>query len=328
MTVVIVLIGVVVLGCCLWFLLERKLTEQLGGLKESQARFEERLVLQGQLASELKGLLSAGQQHQQQVSSSVQQTLGAIQQLRSAFDERRQMDEADRKSLGHIEDIIAGTSSKGGAGENILHEVLQLLPQEMVLRRVPIGGGEVEYALRLTNQKLLPIDSKWGATSLLEGLEAAQDESQKQRLRDEVDQAVVKHVMQVEKYIDPGLTVPWAVAAVPDAAFRVVRKAHIEAQRRRVFVISYSLAVPYLLSFFNLHLQYASSIDLEQLSSHLMEIQRTIEQMALVLENSIERAGKMIQNAAADYRQLLGSMRGSVAAMTKPQQASEEVHVG
>jgi len=318
----IILIGLVVLGLFIW-----KLNGQLAGLKESHARFEERLVSQNQLAAELKGLLSAGQQAQQQVSSSLQQTLGAIEQLRSAFDERRRLDEANRQSLSRLEEIIAGTSSKGGAGENILHEVLQQLPPDMVLRRVAIGGGEVEYALRLTNRKLLPIDSKWGATSILESLEAAQDDSQRQRLRDEIDQAVVRHVLQVAKYIDPGLTVPWAVAAVPDAAFRVIRKAHIEAQRRSVFIVSYSLVVPYLLSFFNLHLQYASSIDLEQLSSHLLEIQRTIEQMALLLENSIERAGKMIQNAAVDYRQLLGSLRGSVAAMTKPQQATEEVSV-
>lgn len=331
MAATVTILGLFVIGCLIgllwlfiWWRLIPKIESKIDFLKESQSRFEQRLVLQSELAQELKGLLSTGQQTQQQLSTNVQQTLGALQQLRTQFDERRRVDDMNRQSLSRVEEIIAGTASKGRAGENILHEVLHQFPQEMVLRAVPIGGGEVEYALRLTNQKLLPIDSKWTATDLLQALDASQDDDQRQRLREEVDNTVMKHVIQVEKYIDPTLTVPWAVAAIPDAAYKVIRKAHIEAQRRHVFIISYGLIVPYLLSFFNLHLQYASSVDLEQLSSHLMEIQRTIEQMALVLENSIERAGKMIQNAAVDYRQLLGSLRGSVVAMTKPQQPVEE----
>lgn len=288
---------------------------QFAALKDSQQRAEERQLAQGEFAHEMKGWLSSSQQVQQHVSQH-------LQQLRAAFDERRRLDEANRQSLSRLEEIIAGTASKGSAGENILHEVFQQLPQDMVVRRVRIGGGEVEYALQLTNQKLLPIDSKWGSTSLLEEFERATDEHERDRLREDIDAGVTKHVLQVEKYIDPTLTVPWAVAVIPDAAYRLVRKAHVEAQRRHVFIVSYSLAVPYLLSFFHLSMQYNRSVDLEQLATHLADIQRTVEQMTSLLENNFERAGKMIQNGAAEYRQLLGRVRGSVTAITTSREQS------
>jgi len=319
----ILLVVVAVLVVLLWLFLQwrvvPRMDKQLEAVKDTQQRFEDRLVSQGQLAAEVKGLLHTGQQVQQQVSQSLQQTLGALHQVRASLDERRVLDDANRQSLNRLEEVLAGAASKGGAGENILHEVFQQLPQDMVLRRVRIGGGEVEYALRLTNQKLLPIDSKWGSTALLEQVERAASDQERNRLRDEVDAVVTRHVLQVEKYIDHSMTVPWAVAVVPDAAYRVIRKAHIEAQRRHVFIVSYGLAVPYLLSFFHLYLQHSRSIDMDQLASNLSDIQRTIEQMTLLLENQIERAGKMIQNAAGDYRQLLGRLRGSVSAMSTPQ---------
>ena len=70
--------------------------------------------------------------------------------------------------------------------------------------------------------------------------------------------------------------------------------------------------MPYLLTLFNLHLQYAGSIDVENLQHYIMDIKRHLEGMEATLENNIVRAAKMISNAANEYRQTMGSIRGSL----------------
>ena len=83
----------------------------------------------------------------------------------------------------------------------------------------------------------------------------------------------------------------------------------LDAYKKGVIVIPYALVLPYLLTLFNLHLQYAGSLDVENLQHYIMDIKRHLEAMEAVLENNIVRAGKMISNAANEYRQAMGSIR-------------------
>ena len=117
---------------------------------------------------------------------------------------------------------------------------------------------------------------------------------------------------EVAQYIDPARTVPWAVAAIPDAAFSICRRAHLDAYKKGVILIPYSLVLPYLLTLFNLHLQYAGSMDVENLQHYVMDIKRHLGEMEATLENNIVRAVKMISNAANEYREAMGSIRGSL----------------
>ena len=90
-------------------------------------------------------------------------------------------------SIRRLEAIIAGTQSKGLAGENILEMVFAKRPAEWQVRNFRVGGRPVEFGLRLLNNLILPIDSKWAATNLLEQFVAAESISAQQELMAETD---------------------------------------------------------------------------------------------------------------------------------------------
>ncbi|MCB8953637.1 MAG: hypothetical protein H6650_16655 [Ardenticatenales bacterium] len=50
---------------------------------------------------------------------------------------------------------------------------------------------------RLPNDLILPIDSKWAATNLLEKFIAASDISEQQRLKTEIESAIIKKAKEV-----------------------------------------------------------------------------------------------------------------------------------
>ncbi|MDP2211987.1 MAG: hypothetical protein Q8J63_09660, partial [Candidatus Aquicultor sp.] len=110
--------------------------------------------------------------------------------------------------------------------------------------------------------------------------------------------------------------------AVPDAVFTVCKRAYLEAYKRQVILMSYSMTIPYVLTFYSLHLQYSRSIDLENLQSHLITIGRQLDEMEQVLENKIARGATMINNAYGEYKQIISRLRASVVYL----QTSESEH--
>src|SRR5947199_276361 len=78
----------------------------------------------------------------------------------------------------------------------------------------------------------------------LEALEASADEPERhEALARDVERVVAARAREVAQYLDPGLTAPVAVAAVPDAAYAVLRRAHAEAFGRGVVIVPYSSAL-------------------------------------------------------------------------------------
>lgn len=260
----------------------------------------------------LKALLLTMENGQRDLCSNVKETQKVVDHIKTDYEARRQMFEQLRVSVGRMEDSISGTKRRGEAGENILQETLKIFPPNMVAKGFRLGGKEVEFALILSNDKVVPIDSKWTAQELLKQLAQEEEAAARLSIISKIENEINRRVTEVAQYIDPVRTVPWAVAAIPDAAFSVCRRAHLEAYKKGVILIPYNLVLPYLLTLFNLHLQYAGTIDAENLQHYLMDIKRHLETMESTLENSIVRAVKMIDNAATEYRQSLGSIRGSL----------------
>jgi hypothetical protein len=118
------------------------------------------------------------------------------------------------------------------------------------------------------------------------------------------------------------VTLPWAIAAVPDPVFQACRRAHIEAHREGVVLMPYSMAVPFILALFRLHLQNLRTVDIENLEGYLQQIEDGITTLDRSLENSISRGSTMIQNAYTDSKRTLGQMRGAVAALRSVPDAS------
>src|ERR1700694_1027031 len=269
---------------------------------------------QAQDVAELKVRLEAGGQTQgtqaAELRERLSQTQSVVEGLRSALSARQPVGEEARASLKRLESVIAGSSTRGAAGENILEEALRHLPPEMLQRNVWVGGKVVELALRLPGGKLLPMDSKWVSSLALEQLaEPGLDAPRRAQLTAQVEREVERRVREVSQYIDPATTSPFALAVIPDAAYDVCRGAIVDAHKRHVMVVGYAMALPYLLTLYQLHLQFARTVDMEKLQSALIDIERQVDVLEGILENRVQRSLTVLQNAYTEGKQASDTIR-------------------
>src|SRR5690348_9113952 len=269
--------------------------------------------------AELKLRLASGGQSQDwqaaELRERLSQTQSVLEGLRSAVSARQPIEEEARASLRRLESIIAGSSSRGAAGERILEEALRHLPPEMLQRNVWVGGKVVELALRLPGGKLLPMDSKWVSSPALEQLaEPGLDANRRAQLTAQVEREVERRVREVSQYIDPTTTSPFALAVIPDAAYDVCRSAIVTAHHRHVMVVGYAMALPYLLTLYQLHLQFARTVDMEKLQSALIDIERQVDVLEGILENKVQRSLTVLQNAYTEGKQATAKVRAAAQA--------------
>ncbi|MGH2720871.1 MAG: hypothetical protein ACRDJO_04620 [Actinomycetota bacterium] len=244
----------------------------------------------------------------------VDETAASLAGLAGAFDERRRLEEQAVEALGRVERLIAGSYGRGRSGENLLAAALAEFPPEMVVRDFTVGGRVCEFALRMPDGKLLPIDSKWAATDLLGSLaEAGGDGAAEVRRR--VERVVAGRLREVAGYIEPSLTVPLAVAAVPDAVYACCRKAHAAGQQARVLIVSYSNAVPLLLGMWSLYRAYATDVDEAQLLARLHEVSVVLGRLSERIEGQLSRGLKIAHNAALEMRSLVTTAELAVRAI-------------
>jgi len=280
--------------------------------------------------AELKSRIDSGGSNQVAQSAELRerlsQTQSVVEGLRSALSARQPVEEEARASLKRLESVIAGSSTRGAAGENILEEALRHLPPEMLQRNVWVGGKVVELALRLPGGKLLPMDSKWVSTGALEQLaDPSLDAARRAQLTAQVEREVERRVREVSQYIDPATTSPFALAVIPDAAYDVCRGAIVSAHKRHVMVVGYAMALPYLLTLYQLHLQFARTVDMERLQSALIDVERHLDTLEGILENKLQRAVTMLQNAYGEGKQVSARIRASAQSVQVTEPGGEKV---
>jgi RmuC family protein len=206
--------------------------------------------------------------------------------------------------------VLAGGASKGRAGEHILREHLAELPPGMLVTDFRVNGKVVEFGLLLPDGRRLPIDSKWTALAELEALEAATDAVGRDACARAVERAVVVRAKEVAQYLDPAVTAPVAVAAVPDAAYEVLKRAHAEAYAKGVLVVPYSSALAIVLFLYSLVARYGDAADVQ---ASIAEIVGVLDAIESIVENRVAKAATMLANGADELRSQLGKARGSVA---------------
>ncbi len=234
----------------------------------------------------------------------------ALERLAVRDEERREREHESWEVVRRLSTVLAGGASKGRAGENVLREHLAQLPPGMLVTDLRVNGKVVEFGLELPDGRRLPVDSKWTAVAELEALEAAEDPAARELLARDVERQVAYRAREVAQYLDPAITAPVAVAAVPDAAYAVLRRAHADAFARGVVIVPYSTALPVLLFLYSLVHRFG---DADDARSALEEVAALLDAMEGVLENKVARASTMIGNAADELRSSLGKARGSVA---------------
>lgn len=273
-------------------------------------RLEARLEVQ---SAELRRLADAGQARDgdaERVRAELAGARQALQELALRDDERRDRERESWEVVRRLSTVLAGGSAKGRAGENVLREHLAELPPGMLVSDFRVNGKVVEFGLLLPDGRRLPVDSKWTALAELEALEAAVEPAEREARSREVEKAVAARAREVAQYLDPALTAPVAVAAVPDAAYAVLRRAHAEAFGRGVVIVPYSTALPVLLFLHSLVSRYGDAGDVQ---AALREVATILDAMEGVLENKFARAATMLANGADEMRSQLGKARGSVA---------------
>ncbi|HEX6230133.1 MAG TPA: DNA recombination protein RmuC [Actinomycetota bacterium] len=262
-------------------------------------------------AAELRRLADAAGARQgadERLRTEVAAARRALEELSLLESERRERDRESWEVVRRLSNVLAGGPSKGRAGENVLRERLSELPPGMLATDLRVNGKVVEFGLLLPDGRRLPVDSKWPAVAELEALVTADPDERETRAR-EVERQVALRAREVAQYLDPAVTAPVAVAAVPDAAYAVLRRAHADAFARGVVIVPYSTALPVLLFLYSLVRRLGDSGDAQ---ACLSEVAALLDAMEGVLENKLARAAAMIANGADELRSSLGKARGSV----------------
>jgi DNA recombination protein RmuC len=273
-------------------------------------RLEARLEVQ---AAELRRIADAGAGRDaatERVQAELAAARRALQELAVREGERRSRDRESAEVVRRLSAVLSGGGRAGRAGENVLRDQLANLPPSMLVSDLRVNGKVVEFALCLPDGRRLPVDSKWPAAAELQALEAAATPEQHDAHAREIERIVTVRAREVAQYLDPSLTAPVAVAAVPDAAYAVLRRAHADAFARGVIVVPYSSALPVLLFLSALVGRYGDAGDVR---ACLAEVASLLDAMEGVLENKLARAATMLGNGADEFRSHLGKARGSLA---------------
>src|SRR3954453_4773544 len=269
-------------------------------------------------AAELRRLGDAAAQREvtaEQLPQGLGAARRALAELRVRDQERRATDAEQRDVVRRLATVLAGGASKGRSGEHVLRDHLSHLPPGMLTSDVRINGKVVEFGLVLPDGRRLPIDSKWTAVAELEALEAADDPVRRDASARAVERAVVARTKEVAQYLDPSVTAPIAIAAVPDAVYGVLKRAHADAFANGVVVVPYGSALPIVLFLYELVRRYGDGSDAR---ASLAEIARALDAMDAIVENRFAKAASMLTNGADEFRTHLGKARGSIA---RPQAA-------
>ena len=315
---------VVVLLAVLWVVLKalhnvqlelRGVNERVSGMEHNQTRVDQGI---GDLRTGMAKTDSATARLMSATTVIHDQLLRAkegVAQLQTHSHARQGLEEQTAESIKRLEAVIAGTQSKGAAGENILETLFARLPAEWQVRDFQVGNKSVEFGLRLPNRLVLPIDSKWPATHLIERFLAAEDPDERQKVKTRIESAVRDKAKEVRKYIDPNVTVNFGIAAVPDAVYELCTRVQIDVFQWNVALVSYSMVVPYLLLVFQTVLRSAQTVDAQKLDACLRSIEDGIASMQAELDGRFSRALTMIDNSRSELRAHLGRVAGGLAGL-------------
>src|SRR5574341_4029 len=304
----------------------RCLSERVLHVEQNQNQLGQSIVELGtgltQTGTVAKSLVDATRVIHEEIS----RTKNDVTELQTNVKARQELERRTAESIRRLEAIIAGTQTKGAAGENILEVVFSKLPPDWQVRNFRVGDKAVEFGLRLPNNLVLPIDSKWAATNLLEKFMQSDDPNEQQMLKSKIEEVVLNKAKEVRKYLDPNMTVNFGVAAVPDAIYDLCSGIQADVFQLNVVLVSYSMFVTYLLLVFQTILKTSQNIDLQKLDPYLQSADDSIKALQQELEGRFSRAITMLSNSRDDMGIQLSKLRSGLTSLkissSKPQAAT------
>lgn len=323
---VLILAGIVVIALVVLLRTLSPIQVELRGLTERLATVEQSQSAASRHVGDLHSSAASGFSELRAVTAALTEATTAMRAelARAGHDltEIKAHEKADKElaarvaeSVRRLETVIAGTQSKGAAGENILEQIFANLPPEWQVRDFKIAGKPVEFGLRLPTNLVLPIDSKWPATDLIERYAAAATPDEQRRLQQEIERCVLAKAREVEKYLDPSVTVSMGVAVVPDAVYDLCPAARAEAFALNVAIISYSMFTPYLLLVYHTALTARQTVDTQKLLAFLGTIERVTRELQDEIDGRLSRGLAMLTNSRDEMRVHVGKLETSALAL-------------
>lgn len=238
------------------------------------------------------------------------QVADALQTLALINDVQRRRLEQENEAhaaLQRLSAVLLGSSTAGAAGERLVRETLDHLPAQWKVTNHLVGGKRVEFAIRLPDGLLLPVDSKVVAQSKLDGLSHAADDRERERLGAGIVAEVEGRVAEVRQYVDER-TPGFALAAIPDAAYSLCGAILADAfQKHRALIVPYSLLGPFVLMVYEQHRRSATDVDSALLARSIAAAETHLERAQAELNGRLSDALTRFSNGR-------DALRGELAA--------------
>lgn len=208
-----------------------------------------------------------------------------------------------RESTQKFDRILFDPQAKGALGEKFVDDQLSVLPQDWIRHNVPFPNDtRVEFCILTFDKRLIPIDSKWPATRLLDQLGQTTDKVERIKIEKAIKAEVWKRGLEVTKYLDDDRTIGFGIAAVPDSVFALCSDVQPYLVKRNIVLISYSLLVPYILLLIKLFLSNAQGVQAMQISQILESALTEIAQIQEFIDTDLRKPLDTIKEQQSEYR--------------------------
>jgi DNA anti-recombination protein RmuC len=272
-----------------------------------------------------QSLAASGEQRHQQLMSTLQMAsnmlassetlLGEVKENVQRINKQveiltvlQQTAERVEENINKVVAILTGRRS-GQAGEQVVSELLNAVPDDWLERKIKLGSGEVEFAIKMPGGYLIPLDSKFVSPELITQSESDGGEQMRRRVRDEVR----RRAQEVAKYLTDQRVLGFGIAAVPDSVYDLCRDAvKAAAQSHRIVVVPYSLLLPFVLSLY-LMAQHLGISQLGKTDQAIGTAFTALEQAKSALEKmtkEINSVSNLQQTALKQVIEAINSLRG------------------
>jgi len=197
------------------------------------------------------------------------------------------VDAETSNNVQSIKNTLSGVGTKGKAGEHLVELALSKLPTEWVVKNFNVGNKTVEFGIKLPNGKILPIDSKWTATEVV-------DSDDPEVVKNKLANILKNRAREMKKYLDPSVTYHIGIIAVPDSLNSTISEAQAELLNENIAIIPYGFLLPYVLLVYN-YCKDSKEIIGDEIVKSATSIQET-------MEGKLSKAITMMTNARDETR--------------------------
>jgi len=268
--------------------LEQRHNQLLGQLKDAGEKITGVVTLLSEVNASLRERQSAVAKSLEEIGKDLGLARQTLEAVSTQVQVLATLSETVKRMETEMDRLTSVLLRRGGrVGERLVAEILSVFPADWVERNVKLGGGEVEFALRMPGNRFVPIDSKFVAQELLQELDKNSDNEEKRRqIAKQIEQQVQIRAKEIAKYLTDERTLGFGVMAVPDPVYSECRDAvRAVSENHRIVVVSYSLLVPFTLSLYHMAQRLGIPVRLGDVQQLVGTAQQAVERALQALEN-------------------------------------------